>query len=138
MGVAAGSGESGGGAARKLPGRERNDGSGGSRRTSRATCSGSGRSVQTSRATCSAMEAHSRLLGGFAGEFNPKGHTAPAFSQVSEVGAAQHPPRTTQKSEPMAKSGLISCRTAQKSQDTDADKAAKAISTPAQAQSAAP
>ena len=79
-----------------------------------------------------------QLLGGFAGEFSPKGHSAPTFPQVSRFDAAQHPPKSAQKSRPMAKSTPISCETAQKSRDADADKAAAAISAPAQAQPAAP
>ena len=65
--------------------------------------------------TAGAHDAHPRLLGGFAGGFSPKGCVAPAFPQVSEVGATQRLPKTDQKSGTMAKSAPISCKTAQKS-----------------------
>ena len=80
---------------------------------------------------------HSRLLGGFAGGFGPKGCITPAFPQVSEVDITRHPPKTAQKPRPMAKSAPISYETIQKSQGADAGEAAAAISAPAQTQSAA-
>ncbi len=64
---------------------------------------------------CSASP-RSQLLGGFAGDFSPKGFRMPTFPQVSGIRAAQHPQKTTQKSEPMAKSAPIFCKTVQKSQ----------------------
>lgn len=41
---------------------------------------------------------HTRLLGGFADGFGPKGSAAPAFPQVGDVGSEQHPQKTAQKS----------------------------------------
>ena len=81
--------------------------------------------------TC--RRAYSRLLGGFAGGFGSKGCAAPAFPQVGNIDIARHPPKTAQKSGTMAKSALISCKTAQKSRGADADKAAAAISASADA-----
>ncbi len=72
--------------------------------------------VRKPNATVAPRQARPQLLGGFAGEFSPKGHSAPTFPQVSRFDTAQHPPKTTQKSRPMAKSTPISCKTIQKSQ----------------------
>ena len=52
-----------------------------------------------------------QLLGGFAGRTGPKRHNTPAFPQVGEAGSEQLPPKTAQKSRPMAKSAPVSCET---------------------------
>ena len=70
-------------------------------------------------ATSDASEPHLQLLGGFAGRLGPKRRAAPAFSQVGGVDGERPPPKTAQKSRPMAKSAPISCETAQKSRERD-------------------
>ena len=89
------------------------------KRENKRCASGRKRSAATptrpnARRTCTI--GRPQLLGGFAGEFSPKGHSAPTFPQVSRFDAAQHPPKSAQKSRPMAKSAPIFCKTAQKSQ----------------------
>lgn len=80
------------------------------------------RIAEAPKPQCERRNPRSRLLGGFAGEFCSKDFRTLTFPQVSEIITAQHPRETTQKSEPMAKSAPISCRTIQKSRDANACK----------------
>ena len=58
----------------------------------------------------------SRLLGGFAGDFSPKGFERQRFPRSAESEPHNTCGKPHRNPEPMAKSGLISCKTIQKSQ----------------------
>lgn len=66
-----------------------------------------------------AREPRSQLLGGFAGRIGPKRRAAPAFFQVGGANGERPPPKTAQKSRPMAKSAPTSCKTAQNPRGRD-------------------
>lgn len=70
-------------------------------------------------ATFSTSEPRLQLLGGFAGQTDPKRRTVPTFPQVSEADSGLLPPKTAQKSRTMAKSAPFSCETIQNPQGRD-------------------